>query len=94
LNDLVNQNRIKVVSVYSRSKKSAEETKAKLVPNEHVEIFSGDDLDIILNNKDVDAVIICLPIDVQPDIISRALQAGKHILSEKPVSPIRKLATS
>lgn len=32
------------------------------------------------------AVIIALPILSQPDIITKALKAGKHVLSEKPVS--------
>lgn len=30
--------------------------------------------------------MICLPILAQPDIIKKALSAGKHVLSEKPIS--------
>lgn len=30
--------------------------------------------------------MICLPILAQPDIIKKALSAGKHVLSEKPIA--------
>jgi predicted dehydrogenase len=34
----------------------------------------------------IDAVIIALPINVQPRIIKMAFIAGKHVLSEKPIA--------
>lgn len=43
-------------------------------------------LDALLARTDIDAVIVALPISVQPDIVRRALAAGKHVLSEKPVA--------
>jgi len=45
------------------------------------------DLDALLARKDIDAVIIALPITVQPEIIKKCFEAGKHVLSEKPVAP-------
>lgn len=52
------------------------------------EIYSGEvGLSSILERDDIDAVIIALPITSQPNIIRRCLQAGKHVLSEKPVAP-------
>lgn len=39
------------------------------------------------SQKDVDAVIIALPIPVQPSIIKRCLLAGKHALSDKSIAP-------
>jgi aryl-alcohol dehydrogenase-like predicted oxidoreductase len=41
----------------------------------------------LLARDDVKAVIILLPITVQPDVVRAALKAGKHVLSEKPVAP-------
>jgi predicted dehydrogenase len=32
-------------------------------------------------------VIVVLPISIQPTIILKALAAGKHVISEKPVAP-------
>jgi predicted dehydrogenase len=36
--------------------------------------------------SDIDAVIVVLLITIQPKIILKALAAGKHVLSEKPVA--------
>lgn len=45
------------------------------------------DLKALLARPDVDAVIVALPITVQPDVIRSALSHGKHVLSEKPIAP-------
>ncbi|KAF8889724.1 hypothetical protein CPB84DRAFT_1837527 [Gymnopilus junonius] len=45
------------------------------------------DLDALLARTDITAVIVVLPITLQPSIILKALAAGKHVLSEKPVAP-------
>ena len=44
-------------------------------------------LDALLERSDIAAVLVALPINVSPGIIRRALAAGKHVLSEKPVAP-------
>jgi predicted dehydrogenase len=49
-------------------------------------------LDDLLQRKDIHAVVIALPILVQPAIIRKALSAGKHVLSEKPIA--RDVATA
>lgn len=41
----------------------------------------------MLSRSDINTVIVVLPITLQPDIILKALAAGKHVLSEKPVAP-------
>ncbi|OJJ51221.1 hypothetical protein ASPZODRAFT_12059 [Penicilliopsis zonata CBS 506.65] len=46
----------------------------------------------LLARQDISAVIICLPILVQPEFIKQALTAGKHVLSEKPIA--KDLATA
>mmetsp|Transcript_50271 Transcript_50271/g.58068 ORF Transcript_50271/g.58068 Transcript_50271/m.58068 type:complete len:425 (-) Transcript_50271:225-1499(-) len=57
--------------------------------NDDVPGFSGDEgLDQILHNSAlaVDALVMALPISAQPVFIELALQAGKHVLSEKPIA--------
>lgn len=43
-------------------------------------------MDALLARSDISAVIVVLPITLQPAIIIKALAAGKHVLSEKPVA--------
>ncbi|KAL4259216.1 Gfo/Idh/MocA-like oxidoreductase N-terminal domain-containing protein [Pleurotus pulmonarius] len=84
-------------AVYSRSEKSAHDVAAaaaatlKLDPAPTVYHDGGDpsvSLDALLTTRsDIDAVIVVLPITLQPSIIIKALAAGKHVLSEKPVAP-------
>ena len=50
-----------------------------------VEIFT--DVDALLAREDIEAVDILLPIELMPEIVEKALLAGKHVLSEKPVAP-------
>jgi predicted dehydrogenase len=38
----------------------------------------------ILLQQDLDAVFICTPVAVTPDLAVRALEAGKHVFAEKP----------
>lgn len=83
-------------AIYSRSRKSAadlaEAAKAILQLEAPPKIYSDDSasgstLDALLASPDIGAVIIALPINTQPAIITKCLQAGKHVLSEKPVAP-------
>ncbi|KAG6822677.1 hypothetical protein H0H92_012962, partial [Tricholoma furcatifolium] len=48
---------------------------------------SSTDLDALLARSDISAVIVVLPITLQPSVVLKALAAGKHVLSEKPVAP-------
>lgn len=75
-------------AIYSRSKHSADKL-AKLANgtvDAYFDTTSGRSLKDLLERKDIHAVIIALPIPVQPDIIKRAIIAGKHVLSEKPIA--------
>ncbi|KAG6897088.1 hypothetical protein C0992_004172 [Termitomyces sp. T32_za158] len=84
-------------AVYSRSEKSAQDLAAAaaealgLTAPPAVYHDSGpasqSDLDALLARSDISAVIVVLPITLQPSIILKAFAAGKHVLSEKPVAP-------
>ena len=79
-------------AVYSRSKSSATSlsaaAKEKLNQNDPVSVYSNEGskeegLDALLARADIQAVIVVLPINQQPEIILQALAAGKNVLSEK-----------
>lgn len=40
----------------------------------------------VLEDPEIDAVLIALPIDVSPNIVRAAIAAGKHVLAEKPLA--------
>lgn len=71
-------------AVWSRRKKSA----AILAQKLECDAFGGEDeLEGLMKRSDIDAFIVALPLDVQPDLVVRLLKAGKHVLSEKPIAP-------
>ncbi len=72
-----------VVAVCSRTEKSAAAV-AAMFPHP-VDVVT--DTDALLARDDIAAVNIVLPIALLPDAVEQALQAGKHVISEKPVSP-------
>ncbi|KAF8876840.1 oxidoreductase family protein [Infundibulicybe gibba] len=82
-------------AVYSRSQKSAQEFADAAAsalglgapPSVYHDGDKSTDLDALLARSDISAVIVVLPITLQPSIILKALAAGKHVLSEKPVAP-------
>ncbi|KAJ3822034.1 hypothetical protein F5880DRAFT_1732343 [Lentinula raphanica] len=85
----------KLKAVYSRSEKSASETAqtaTKILnfsssPDIYYDGNHQNNLDALLARSDIAAVIIALPITLQPIIVVKCLSAGKHVLSEKPVAP-------
>jgi predicted dehydrogenase len=44
-----------------------------------------DDLDALLARRDIDAVTICTPSGLHADLAVSALEAGKHVVIEKPI---------
>lgn len=81
-----------LAAVYSRSQASAEALAAAATQGPKPDVYfdspatEGKSLKDLLARKDVDAVIVSLPILVQPAVITQALAAGKHVLSEKPIA--------
>jgi predicted dehydrogenase len=49
-------------------------------------IYSYDNYDAIIGNKDIDAVYIALPNSMHAEYTIRAAKAGKHVLCEKPMA--------
>ncbi|KAL1891837.1 hypothetical protein Sste5346_007381 [Sporothrix stenoceras] len=81
-----------LLAVYSRSQATAEALVELVKDANKPKVYydspsSGEGLDVLLARTDIQAVIVSLPILTQPDIIRKALAAGKHVLSEKPVAP-------
>lgn len=91
---LANTSTINLHSLWSRSSSSTDAllSSAKsiglLKSDADVKVYNGTDangLDAVLADPEVDAVAFILPITAQPPLITKAWQAGKHVLSEKPV---------
>ncbi|KAH6658059.1 oxidoreductase-like protein family [Truncatella angustata] len=77
---------LELKAIYSRSLKSAKGVSEGL---SDVALYSDDSeqsYSDLLKRDDVHAVIIALPIPYQPDFIKKALDAGKHVLAEKPLA--------
>lgn len=77
-------------AIYSRSQEPATSL-ASIAGDEITAYFDTPhaperSLDDLLARPDIHTVVIALPITVQPDIVKKALQAGKHVLSEKPIA--------
>lgn len=50
-------------------------------------IYNYQNYDSIKDNPDVDIIYIVLPNGMHPEYTIRGLKAGKHVLTEKPMSP-------
>lgn len=79
-------------AVYSRSQRSAEALASASRDPSSVAVYfdspavEGKSLDDLLKRDDIAAVDVALPILHQPGVVEKALKAGKHVLSEKPVA--------
>ena len=81
-------------AVYSRSEQSARDFAGEAqkllglsAPPDAYFDTGPQSLDALLARDDIAAVVVVLPITTQPSVILKALEAGKHVLSEKPVAP-------
>jgi predicted dehydrogenase len=52
----------------------------------HPHVFFTNELHTLLNNATLDAVVICTPTATHYTIVEMFLQAGKHVLCEKPLT--------
>lgn len=78
---------VKVHTIWSLDETAAKLCASKLRSNgiEPRVLAKPDDIEMILQDKGIDAIIMVLPFMYQGDIIRRAWKAGKHVLSEKPI---------
>ena len=60
--------------------------KLALLKTRYPAIETGSDVDALLARSDIDAVLVATPISTHYDLALRALQAGKHVLVEKPLA--------
>jgi predicted dehydrogenase len=74
--------KVEVVACMNRTRKKAEEY-ARLANIPKV-VDTAEELILL---PEVDAVLISLPIDAQPEWVKKALAAGKPVISEKPLAP-------
>jgi predicted dehydrogenase len=74
-------------TIWSRSQKSAEKLhQAAQSLSSTIDLQYGDEgLQRVLDNPEIEGVMIVLPITAQPDMVIKCLEAGKHVLSEKPI---------
>ncbi|KAK0629256.1 hypothetical protein B0T17DRAFT_182094 [Bombardia bombarda] len=79
-------------AVYSRSQSSATALAAASSSPSTVDLYfdspaaGGKTLADLLARADIAAIIVVLPILSQPSVIAQAIDAGKHVLSEKPIA--------
>lgn len=71
-----------IVAVYNRTLSKAE----ALAKSIGAEVRATGDVESVLRDDNIDAVAIALPVAPMPGMVQRALEAGKHVLSEKPIS--------
>ena len=73
--------RVRLVGAYSRRPQPTQE----FVKSQGLE-RSYDDLELLLSDPEVDLVDVCVPNRLHEGIVVRALQAGKHVVVEKPLT--------
>jgi len=71
----------KVVSVCDR-----DPTKVAMARRRHPDIAGVTDYKELIENDGVDAIVIATPVRTHYELALRALQAGKHVLVEKPLA--------
>jgi predicted dehydrogenase len=81
LRNLVANNDCKVSAVVDLAS-----DRRKYVNNQYPGIEVTDQIEDILNNASIDAVVIATPAATHFDLVTKALKSGKHVLVEKPMA--------
>lgn len=69
-------------------KKERVQTYLNIYPN----IKEAKDIDEAINDKEIDAIVIATPTSTHYELAKRSLEAGKHVLVEKPITEHSKQA--
>ncbi len=69
-------------------KKERVQTYLNIYPN----IKEAKDIDEAINDKEIDAIVIATPTSTHYELAKRSLEAGKHVLVEKPITENAKQA--
>jgi len=95
LRNLVSNTNVNLTTVVDLS-----EERRHFVESHYPSVQTTDNVEDIFNNPEIEAVVISTPVETHYDLAIKALNAGKHILVEKPmattsdeVNAIHKLAT-
>lgn len=62
------------------------EERRKFVANNYQNIIITDDIKVVLNDKEIHAIVIATPVSTHFDLAIQSLKAGKHVLIEKPMA--------
>jgi predicted dehydrogenase len=81
LRNLASNKRCEVSGVVELSEERREFVRS-LYPSTRI----GADIDAVLGDPSVDAVVVATPAATHFDLVTRALRAGKHVLVEKPMA--------
>jgi len=58
----------------------------RFVANNYQNIIITDDIKVVLNDKEIHAIVIATPVSTHFDLAIQSLKAGKHVLIEKPMA--------
>lgn len=81
------RDRFDVLAFYSRTQATASARCDQWQKETGIRPDHYTDPDLLLMRDDIDAIGVALPISLMPDFVLKALAAGKHVISEKPIAP-------
>ena len=81
LRNLIENKNCVVENVIDISKQRRE-----FLKNSHNELNVSDNINDVIMNENIDAVVISTPVSTHYDLAMKCLENGKHILVEKPMA--------
>lgn len=81
------RDQFELVAIYSRTQETAATRAEQWFSATGVQPSVFTNIEALLAQETIDAVDILLPISLLPEAIEKALSAGKHVVSEKPIAP-------
>ena len=81
LRNLVSNQNVKLKTVVDLSTE-----RRQFIEDQYPGIKTTDDINLVMNDTSIHAVVISTPVETHYDLAIKALNAGKHILVEKPMA--------